>query len=72
MAQPTTVHLDSQTVTRLEYLRRVKNQQIGLDPADETFFSVAAMTRFCVQLAWDMQTQAVRDSVNSEPEAADE
>lgn len=72
MAQPTTVHLDSQTVTRLEYLRRVKNQQIGLDPADESFFNLAAMARFCIKVCYDMQTEAVRDAVNNRPEAADE
>lgn len=70
MQQPTTVHLDAQTVTKLEYLRRVKNQQIGLSPDDQIFFSLPAMARFCIQVCYEIQSGAVRDAAGNPEECA--
>lgn len=70
MQQPTTVHLDAQTVTKLEYLRRVKNQQIGLSPDDQSFFSLPAMARFCIQVCYETQSEAVRDAAGNQEDCA--
>ena len=71
MQQPMTVHLDAATVTKLEYLRRVKNQQIGLSPDDQSFFNLPALARFCVQVCYDMQAQKVASAAMQSKEGGE-